>query len=208
MLSTEQGLAVTLAYVIVAAVAIVRSDDRLQQLLETIGTLALAVATLVLCLLAFGGFAGMRGALRYNFQIVPMDQYWFFGSPPNVFVPSWLDGLRMAIANPMIGMALVLGAVASVVYVVRLWRMPDGERRRRNFALAVLPLYGLISCGSLLGVFTTAYALPCWRTLLMIAGLELTKLSERDAHRSRLDVAGRAATGRVAGRRRLRCGRW
>lgn len=186
LLSTEQGLAVTLAYAVVSAVAIVRNDDRLQQSLEAAGTLAVGVATLVAGLLAVGGFAGMRGALHYNFQIVPMDQYWFFGSPPNVFVPSWSAGFRMAIGVPMIGMALLLGIGASVVSLVRLWRAPVGESRPRAFALAVLPVYGLISCGSLLGVFTPAYALPCWRTLLMIGGLELLTVAERwDATRLR-----------------------
>jgi hypothetical protein len=186
VLSTEQGLAVTLAYAIVATVTIVRGNDRLQQSLEAAGTLALAVATLMVCLILVGGFAGMRGALHYNFQIVPMDQYWFFGSPPNVFVPSWGDGIRMAFAAPTIGLALLLGVVASGFYLTRLWRVPEGERRRRKFALAVLPVYGLISCGSLLGVFTFAYSLPCWRTLLMIGGLELTGLAERwDAGRLR-----------------------
>lgn len=188
VLSTEQGLAVTVAYGVVAAIAIIRSRDRVQQLLETALTLAMAVAMLVGCLTAIGGFSGMRGALRYNFQIVPMDQYWFFGSPPNVFVPSWRAGFRMAIAARPIGAALLLGVVATGLYFVRLWRVPAGagEQGRRNFALAVLPVYGLISCGSLLGVFTLAYAHPCWRALLMVGGLELVAVTDRyDVRRQR-----------------------
>jgi hypothetical protein len=191
VLSTEQGLAVTVAYAAVAAVAVIRGDDRRQRLVEALFTLALAVATLVCCLLAIGGYAGMRGALQYNFQIVPIDQFWFFGAPPNVFVPSWSAGLRMAIGARPIGEALLLGCIAAVWYLVRLWRTPAGEAGQRNFALALLPVYGLISCGSLLGVFTPAYAQPCWRTLLMVGGLELATLAARsDVRASRAGWLG------------------
>jgi hypothetical protein len=72
------------------------------------------------------------------------------------------------------------------VYLRRLWRAPDGEAGRRWFALAVLCVYGLVSCASLLGVFTFAYVQPCWRVLLIVGLLEGTTSAAR-----RDDLAGR-----------------
>src|SRR5215467_972524 len=88
-ISTEQGLAMVVAYVCVSALALVRRSDRRGQFAECAGTLATAGVVLVSCLILVGGFGGARGALRYNFHIVPMDQYWYFGAPPNAFVQSW-----------------------------------------------------------------------------------------------------------------------
>jgi hypothetical protein len=183
LLSTEQGLAIMFAFVIVSAVAIARQSNRRRQVVESSLTAAIAIATLLVCLLGIGGSSGLVGALRYNFEIVPMDQYWFFGAPPNPFIPSWRAGLRMVVQTPLIGAALCLGALGTMVYLTRFWRDPqddpEGDRRRRNFALAMLAVYGLISCASLLGAFVPAYSQPCLRVLLILGGLELTAAAAR-----------------------------
>ena len=69
--------------------------------------------------------------------------------------------------------------VATVVYLRRFWSAPEGDDGRRAFALALLPVYGLISCASLLGVFTGAYAQPCWRVILLLGLLELSAFADR-----------------------------
>lgn len=201
-LSTEQGLAAILAYILVSALAVVRRAERGGQAAEAVGTLGVAVVTLLACLLLIGGPAGMHGALRYNFRIVPMDQYWYFGAPPNVFVPSWDVVIPMLSAAPVIGAALFFAIGATVLYVHRLWRTPDGDAGQRAFALAILPVYGLISCASLLGVFTPAYVQPCWRVLLLVGFLEATTAAERydvrHGHRGWLGVPRAIAVGALA----------
>lgn len=182
-LSTEQGLAAVMAYAIVSTVAFARKPNR-DRFIEAVATIGIAMVTLVLCLVCVGGVSGMRGALRYNFRVVPMDQYWYFGAPPNPFVTSWSDGLRMLRAAPPIGMAIVLAMIATVVLLRRVWQSPDGDAGRRSFALATLAVYGLLSTGSLLGVFTQAYAQPCWRTLIIIALLEWSTIADRVDARS------------------------
>jgi hypothetical protein len=178
--STEQGLAVLLAYLAVASVATARSVTKRRCGAEAAATLGIAIVTLVLWLIAVGGIAGMRGALRYNFRLVPMDQYWFFGVPPNTFIPSWPAAMRMLVRLPTVGLAIFLGVVAAALYVQRLWSEPDGDVGRRHFALAVLAFYGLISCVSLLGVFTGAYAQPCWRAVVIIVLVEAYRLALAD----------------------------
>lgn len=185
-LSTEQGLAVTAGYAVIGFVAAARRQDRRIGFVEWAATLGLALVTFVAALTVVAGPAGMRGALHYNLRVVPMDQYWYFGAPPNTFVPSWSRGVQMLIRAWPIGLSIVLAIGATILYVVRFWRMPDEDPGRRWFALAVLTMYGVISCVSLLGVFTPAYSEPCWRVVVLVALLELsgysTSYDAREAH--------------------------
>jgi len=188
--STEQGLAVAAAFALVSAVVVLRGPSRKQELLVAAATLGIAGAALFLLLTLTGGLAGAVGALRYNFRLVPMDQYWFFGVPPNPFVRSWSAGLRMAAETRGVGLALLLGLAATGFYMSRVWRT-GAQSSQRDRAFALLSLYGLISCVSLLGVFVPAYVLPCWRVLISIALLELIAWAD---HRNR-DHASRDLLG-------------
>jgi len=177
--STEQGLAVTLAFILVSVVLIARPGDRRTATVDLVATLAMALATLCIALLIVGGFSGLRGALRYNFRVVPMDQYWYFGAPPNAFISSWGAAFRMLIAVPTVGFAVLLSLIATVVYLRRAWSNRPGDEGRVDRALAVLPTYALISCASLLGIFTPAYVQPCLRCLIIIAAIEVLRLGNR-----------------------------
>ena len=176
--STEQGLAALAAYLFVGAFAAIRASDRRRAGLEVLGALCLAPITLVVLLTAVAGISGMRGALDYNFGVVPSDQYWFFGAPPNVFVPSWSIGLRMLMVNPATGLVVLGAVVASIYYVALGWATRDEPRRRRANALALMSVYALVSCASLLGVFTHAYVQPCLRILIVLVLLELARFAE------------------------------
>lgn len=177
--SSEQGLAVMAAFIIVSAVTTIRSAARRVELLDAATTLAVGIASLIAALVVVGGFAGAAGALRYNFQTVPMDQYWFFGAPPNPFISSWRALPAMLIHVPQAGAAVLVGVVVAILYLVRLWRAAPFAATPRQRAFALLALYGIISCASLLGVFVPVYALPCWRVLFAIGLLELLAWTER-----------------------------
>jgi len=197
-LSTEQGLAAVAAYVIVCAVAVARRPQR-SRIIEATATVAVSVVTLGLCLVVVGGFSGMRGALRYNFRVVPADQYWYFGVPPNHFIPSWSAGVHMLAAVPPVAAALLLAVIAASVLLRRLWLAPDGDPGRRSFALSMLAVYGLLSAVSLLGVFTPAYAQPCWRVVIILGLLAASKtadrLDARSGHRGWVGVPRSLAVG-------------
>jgi hypothetical protein len=188
LMSTEQGIAALLAYVIVSIVVAIRAPRPRERVGEAAATIGIAIVTVVALLTAVGGFNGMRGALRYNFSTVPRDQYWYFGVPPNQFISSWWGGLKTLIMVWPVGLAIVAGMIVSFWYLRHAWRSaraPDTKAARRAFALATLPVYGVISCGSLLGVLSTAYAQPLWRTLVLTGLLAVAHWSAAHDERTR-----------------------
>ncbi|HEY5062451.1 MAG TPA: hypothetical protein VII52_13000, partial [Gemmatimonadaceae bacterium] len=171
VMGTEQGLAVALALIIATTAIAWRSQSRAVYIADTIAELAVGGATLVALLTMVAGVRGMHGALEYNFRLVPLDQYWYFGAPPNLFLSSWsaIPGLFSLI--PRIAVTLALGATAVAFSLWRLWKGANGPLERRYFAFATLSLYGLISCTSLLGTFVNVYVQPEMRVLLLIGAV-------------------------------------
>jgi hypothetical protein len=197
-LSTEQGIAAVLAFGVVSAVALVRPGNRARQIAGASGTLLIAVATFLLLVFAVARH-GTFGVLNYNFRAVPMDQYWYFGAPPVVFISSWGALPGMLVHVWPVGLALLSITVTVAVCLARVATSRDADSQRRVDAFALLAVYGLISCASLLGIFAAAYVQPCWRILIVLGLLGLTSLadgmhggragSERDLPRSLPGVA-------------------
>ena len=191
ILGTEQGLAVLLSLIIVTAVAAVRSRERRMYLADCAVIASGGIATLLAILLIMGGVTGMKSAIAYNFRLIPMDQYWYFGSPPNPFLSSWSAMPRMFRGLPRIPITLLIGAVTAVLMLRTLWRNVDSANGRRQFALSVALLYGLISCTSLLGTYVIAYVQPLLRILLLVGAVLLSELlPTRDAALGRRSIAG------------------
>jgi hypothetical protein len=190
VLGTEQGLAVLMAYIVVSAFLVMFAHDRRPLLRDVATTLAAAVAAVLILLLIIGGPRGVAGALRYNLRLVPGDQFWYFGAPDSVFAPDWPSVFILMRQMPRIPLALV-GAIATIaVYLRRLRREPEGDAGRRHAALAVLAVYGLISCAAILGIFFHTYVEPCLRALLLLGALELDRiLSARNSRRGLVIVA-------------------
>jgi hypothetical protein len=190
LLGTEQGLAVTLAFVAMNGVAALRGPNRMDRVRETLGTCAVAATVLVVSLFLIGGAHGVAGALRYNFKLVPADQFWYFGAPASVFAPDWAAVFALIREMPRIPITLVAIVGSIALQTRRIWREPDGETGRRNLALGVLAAYGAISCASILGIFYDTYVEPCMRVLLLIGALELDRFALRrpTTHRARLGV--------------------
>jgi hypothetical protein len=181
--STEQGLAALAAYIVVSLVTVLRANEKRRAAAAAGGTIGIAILALFVSEAMVAGFRGAAGALRYNFRLVPMDQYWYFGVPPSPFIPSWSSGFRMLLANPMMGLAILLGIAAAIVYLRRLWRTAATEDDRRAEALAFYAAYGLVSCASLFGIFIQAYSQTCWRVVVSLAFIELLARAERGGER-------------------------
>lgn len=182
LLGTEQGMALLAAFLIVSAIVACRSPAKGPAMWHALMTVGVAALTFAILVLAIGGPAGLRGAVNYNLKLVPMDQYWYFGVPPNAFAAN-LATLRQGLIDEWIILPTVLSGVAvSVILLRRLWREHTGRTGDRNVALAISMLYGLISCASLLGILTHVYVGPCVRTILMIGALEVdARLRRREA---------------------------
>ena len=175
VLSTEQGIAIALAFCIMYAVSFLRPADRGTRLVDAAGTLLIGAATFLSLVWSVAG-RGTFGVLNYNFRAVPMDQYWYFGAPPVVFISSWGQLPGMLVRVWPVGLALGLVSIAVVVCLVRAVRAADDDAVRRADALALLAVYGLVSCASLLGIFAAAYVQPCWRVLIVLGLLGLDGL--------------------------------
>jgi hypothetical protein len=199
---TEQGLAAIMAFGLVTVVTVWRSTQRRVAIVDAGVALAVAMATIVCTMVAIGGVTGMKGALRFNLRMVPMDQYWYFGAPPNIFLWSWKALPSFMASQPRIPISILVAIGLAVVQLRRLWREPDGEQGRRHAALAMLAAYGVISCASLLGIYVAVYVQPCLRAVLLIGALELDAiLPGRDERLGRAPVLGvsRTLVGMVVG---------
>jgi hypothetical protein len=174
-LSTEQGMAAFLAFGVVAAASMIRPTDRLGRAVDGVTTLAIGVTAFLVLVVVVAG-RGTAGVLRYNFRSVPMDQFWYFGAPPSVFISSWSALPGMLWRAWPIGLAIVLGVVAVVVRLRAVAGATEDVATRRADALALLAVYGLISCASLLGIFAAAYVQPLWRVLIIAGLIGLTRL--------------------------------
>jgi hypothetical protein len=173
LLGTEQGLAVLAAFLIVSAVLVWRAPQRVPVILETAIALAAMVVTVTGVTLVIGGLAGMKGALYYNLKLVPMDQYWYFGSPPNVFLTGWNSVGRLMMDQPRIPAAILIGIVVVAYQLRRTWIESAVDADRRHAAITLLVLYGLIACASLLGIFLVSYVQPLIRALLIVGAMAL-----------------------------------
>jgi hypothetical protein len=184
LLGTEQGLAIIVSFTIVSLIVLVHNGDRRTALIGLLAALVTAVATIVVIAVTIGGVAGMRGALHYNLQLVPKDQYWYFGSPPNEFIRGWSSIPGLMIEEPMILGAILIGLLTFIAQIRRAGPMNDADARR-HAALAMLALYGLIASTSLLGIFLPSYVHPGIRGLLLIGAVELDLLVQSRSAQAR-----------------------
>ena len=74
VLGTEQGLAAILAIAVATGIVALRSEQWRTWLVDGAAIVCGGIVTLVVALTLLGGVHGMRGALQYNFKLVPMDQ--------------------------------------------------------------------------------------------------------------------------------------
>jgi hypothetical protein len=199
---SEQGLALIVAIAVGAAIAVVVGRNRLADLAEAGAAIGVGIVTLVVALLVVGGVDGMRGAIWYNFRLVPMDQYWYFGAPPNHFVSGWDSLVELMTAFPRVPIALITG-IAGALYAARRYsRADDATVARQEYALTVFAIYGVVSCTSLLGTFSQVYVQPLIRVLLLMAAVYAARaLAARAARRGATPsvALGRTTLGALAG---------
>jgi hypothetical protein len=176
---TEQGLSALIALVLATALVAARSRARTAYLVDAAAAIAIGAVTLVVTLVSIGGVDGTRRALEYNFVLIPRDQYWYFGSPPNVFLGSWRSMPTVLATLPRIPLTVLGGVIAVVICGRRLVRVANGPEEREQFAFTVLALYGLISCAALLGGYAKSYVQPLARVLLLLVAIALDRLLAR-----------------------------
>ncbi len=176
LLGTEQGLAVIAAFVAAQALLALRTRRWRAIAGDTGLTIAAGVVTYAIVVLILGrGLAGLRGAAAYNFRLVPMDQFWYFGGPPNRFMSRWGQLSELSFVGPW----MVATVVIMAMVLVRLWRTPAGQEDRRRLGEAVLGVYGSLSMVSVLGVLVTVYLEPAVRVGIILILLALYREADR-----------------------------
>ncbi len=190
LLGTEQGLAAIAALLLVTVVAALRSGDRQAYVVDAGAMIGGGAATLVVVLMLLGGVDGMRGAIAYNFRTIPLDQYWYFGAPPNLFFSSWRDLPATSLVMWKIPAMILLGIAVLAFVVLRFWQSVGDSLERREYAFAVGIAYGLISCASLLGILASAYIQPLERILLLVGAVYADESLRRRETRLRRPLVG------------------
>ncbi len=176
LLGTEQGTAVIAAFVGAQLVLAARNRRWRAIAQETAVTVATGLMTYAMVVVVLArGFAGLRGAATYNFRLVPMDQFWYFGGPPNRFMSRLGQLGELRFVGPWMFATLLI----MVGVLVRLWRTPVAQEDRRRLGEAVLGIYGALSMASVLGVLVTVYLEPAVRVGVILILLALYREADR-----------------------------
>lgn len=189
-ISTEQGVALVVAYVVVMGLLIVRSSERAAETMRLVAVLCVGAVTFALTLMMIGGPYGMLAALHYNFGDVSKDQFWYFGALPSAFLWMW----RQLLEFPWLPLVLVLALVNAA------WCLQPILRRRpirpmRATSLAVLAIYGVLSATPVLARWVTGYTDNAVRIMLIVGLYALdtaVMVRARNARRAGTPVPGAA----------------
>jgi hypothetical protein len=161
-LGTEQGIAVVVAFGAMQTLMAVKHRT-LRPLVHAAASIASGLAAYIGFLLIVGGPSGCLKALRYAFRNVPADQFWYFGSPPNMFFSRWSDVFGDPFFAPSFAFCLTL----TLIVVAILWRTRSERGERMLHAVAVLLIYGLLSSAAYFGYTFGGNALPMLRAALL-----------------------------------------
>lgn len=167
LVSTEHGLAITLATGIVFLITPARGEETRERLLAVLFFgIASIVAVLAGAVAIAGG--GWADALRYAFVTIPADQFWYFGVPPNFPLTAW---------RGFLGSVAFWLVLSSLIASVALWCL----RRlvSESWPVLVLVMYGLFSTATILAILNPANLATLGRTLLIAAAWATVALLPR-----------------------------
>ena len=173
LLGTELGLAACLSALAVALMACAWPVCRRGALLALAIAPVACLAGITLPLLLLGGIPALTDLARFNLAIVPSDQFWYFGVPPNPFIHS----LGQFLGIDYVRTTLLVAVVAAVVLLAWQTRSPDSIIPK---VLVALLLFGGISTYALMGVLNPVYIGTLRRSLIIILtilGWKATRLA-------------------------------
>ena len=185
---TEHGISLTLALFVVTGLATLHSllHKASSEVAANFRFLAIsllsAAATATILFVSFAGFKGARQALHYNLSELPMDQFWFFGSPPMPYLTSLLQVVTNHHALLCFFPSFVL-ILLIVLLLVRSQRLPSlgesssdtaGDQWRTLFILMLT--YGVLTAIPLIGILSRHYVYPQTRVLILLGIVLVTRV--------------------------------
>ena len=161
LLGTELGLAACLASLAVTLLACLGAASRAEALQGLLIAPVAIFCGLCMPLLVLGGLPALTDFVRFNLAIVPADQFWYFGVPPNPFIHSF----QQFLAIEYVRTTLLVAVVAAVALLA--WRARSPGSITPHVMLAIL-IFGCISTYALMGVLNPVYITTLRRSLLII----------------------------------------
>lgn len=121
-----------------------------------------AVLYTILCVAVAGIFFG--DVIRFYFQMIPRDQFWYFGVYPNKFFRNWSD----VIQSDTLELPLLLGLLTFGIFI--LWRKSEAADQQIKIVTSAW-LFLILATASLLisnlGYVSVHYGEPILRTCLL-----------------------------------------
>jgi hypothetical protein len=158
----EQGMASMAALgAVLFLVSLLRRERR--PCLEAIVAVASGVAFYVVIVAIIS--RDPVSVLRYNFSLVPRDQFWYFGGPPNTFLSRPIQ-LLIFLERPLWTLMVIVAVIVTAIRFFGGTSKPDARFRIAEFFLTV---YALVSATSMLGTLAMVYFQPAVRVALLLA---------------------------------------
>ncbi len=162
LVGTELGLAALVATSLILMVCLVIKTTRNNSLRSLIWGLPTTLIALLVPLLLLGGTEAITDFFRFNLGIVPKDQFWYFGVPPNPFPRNFktlfmVEPVRVTFlaATISLGLFFLWAKLALNPY--------------RLLPLFTLFLSGIISSYALMGLLNPVYLGTIRRDMIAIA---------------------------------------
>lgn len=171
--STEQGLAFCIALVMFYLVKVIKyfaSDFKWQEcfskvLAPIIGLFSFALFSWLILLILKIDLQSFKNILEFNYNTVPSEQFWYYGSPPASFFFRWLDLFTMPVGQTMIMIIVTcIGLIGLFTYLYFQKTTTQTEMFLLQPGLLLL-FYGLLSTSSCLGIASRAYLYVAERSI-------------------------------------------
>lgn len=163
LIGSEHGMALVAAYVVTGLSLAARTRNRTAPA-EIAVAFATAVLSYCVVILLVAGPTGFGSVVRFQFSLIPADQFWYFGAPPAEYLAEWSHLARL-MDNPGWTIATFGGIIAGVWAI----RTPAEKVDSLTAARLVLGLYALLSLSSLLGRLAPGYMQPAARVGIILA---------------------------------------
>lgn len=161
LLGTELGLAAILGAGLSCLVALVIPSTRWGALRSLLVAGPGIAAGSLGPLLVLGGPPAVSDFFRFNLGIVPADQFWYFGVPPNPFIHSFQQFFSIEYVRT----TLLVACLAITIVGLWIWQTPQ---KTPPLILLSLLFLGGIATYALMGVLNPVYIGTLRRCLIII----------------------------------------
>ena len=176
-IATEQGVAILIACLFGLLILNIGRATLLKRLLNiSIFIIAFTFSYLLLVTIASGG--AYSDALSFTWNDLPADQFWYFGTYPNVFPKNTLDFI-LTPGKGKIKDVVFIAIIAFISLIARWFSTTDLHKKRENEILFIGMVYGSILLISNFGMISDHYAEALVRLSLIVLFISMLSLMRK-----------------------------